>query len=295
MDAAVFVGVATLDAIALTERFPGPDERMVAEDLCYAGGGPAATAAVAAARLGVPAAFVGTVGADQEGRRIIEGLEAEGVDVSGVSVATGQMSGASVIIVDRSRGTRAICTRPGPRPVVSTSADLVLSADWLHVDHLGWEPVDALLSPGTRRRPKLAVDAGNPIPGFTADGVELYVPTIEALRRSHGELHIDALLDAALATGPHTVVATDGPRGSYAATRQGERCHAPGVPTDVVSTLGAGDVFHGALIAARVRELPLRESLAYANVAAALSCRGLDGRSAIPSHDEVTALLPSLT
>src|SRR5947208_16157836 len=101
MDTVVFVGVATHDTIALMRRFPEPDERLVADDLCIAGGGPAATAAVAAARLGVPAAFVGTVGADEEGRRIIEGLQAEGVDVSGVTVAAGQSSGPSVIVVDR--------------------------------------------------------------------------------------------------------------------------------------------------------------------------------------------------
>lgn len=295
MDAVVFVGVATHDTIALMQRFPEPDERLVADDLCIAGGGPAATAAVAAARLGVPAAFVGTVGADEEGRRIVEGLQAEGVDVSGVTVAAGQPSGASVIVVDRSRGTRAICTRPGPQPDVSAAAAAVLTSDWLHVDHLGWAPVAAMLSGRTTTLPHLAVDAGNPIPGFTAADVELYVPTVEALRASHGDLDVDQLLATALATGPHTVVATDGPRGSYAATREGERCHVPGVPAEVVSTLGAGDVFHGALVAAQVRGLPLRDCLAYANIAAALSCRGLDGRSAIPTHDEVAALLPSLT
>jgi sugar/nucleoside kinase (ribokinase family) len=286
---AVFVGAATLDAIALMDRFPAPDERMVAETLTYAGGGPAATAAVAAARLGVPSAFVGTVGDDDEGRRIVADLEAEGVDISNISIATGQVSGASVIIVDRSRGTRAICNRPGPPPVPSSSA--VMSAEWLHVDHVGWGPVDTLLENMASYRPKLAVDAGNPIPGFTATRVELYAPTVEALRLVHGELDIDSLLDAALAAGARAVVATDGPRGSYAATALGDRCHVPGVSAEVVSTLGAGDVFHGALVAAQVRGFPLRQSLAYANVAAALSCRGLDGRSAIPHHDEVMALL----
>ena len=55
----------------------------------------------------------------------------------------------------------------------------------------------------------------------------------------------------------------------------------------VVSTLGAGDVFHGALLAARVRGLDWRNACVVANRAAALSCRALDGRSAIPTWDEV--------
>jgi sulfofructose kinase len=58
---------------------------------------------------------------------------------------------------------------------------------------------------------------------------------------------------------------------------------APGFTVDpVVSTLGAGDVFHGALLAQLVRDVPLPEALAAANEIAALSCRALDGRSAIP-------------
>ena len=54
-----------------------------------------------------------------------------------------------------------------------------------------------------------------------------------------------------------------------------------------MSTLGAGDVFHGALLACLVRELPLRDALTRANACAALSCRALDGRSAIPTWDEL--------
>jgi sulfofructose kinase len=62
----------------------------------------------------------------------------------------------------------------------------------------------------------------------------------------------------------------------------------PGCPVDdMVSTLGAGDVFHGALLAAFARGLELRPALEKANAAAALSCRALDGRSAIPMWDEL--------
>jgi sulfofructose kinase len=85
----VFVGAATLDTIALVPALPEPDTRLLAEAITQAGGGPAATAAVAAARLGVPAAFVGAVGDDEAGGRIVAGLRAENVDVSGVRVVPG--------------------------------------------------------------------------------------------------------------------------------------------------------------------------------------------------------------
>ncbi|HET7474541.1 MAG TPA: PfkB family carbohydrate kinase [Dermatophilaceae bacterium] len=290
----VFVGAATVDSIALVARFPHPDQRVVAEELTSAGGGPAATAAVAAARLGVDCAFIGAVGDDPDGRRIVADLQDEGVDCSLVRVAAGQRSGASVIVVDRGRGTRAICARPGPDIEVAHAAHVLRSADWVHTDHAGWASVTAVLSPEAGG-PRLSVDAGNPIPGFSPRGVDLYAPTVAALRASYGELATEALLDAALADGAARVVATDGGRGCFGADADGQRAHAPGVPVEVVSTLGAGDVFHGALVAAHVRGLRLGHALRYANATAALSCRGLDGRSAIPTHDTVDASLRART
>jgi sugar/nucleoside kinase (ribokinase family) len=87
-------------------------------------------------------------------------------------------------------------------------------------------------------------------------------------------------------------VATDGSNGSYAATADGETAYAPGFDVEVLSTLGAGDVFHGALVAAVVHGLPLAAQLEFANATAALSCQGLDGRSRIPSLAEVRAAVP---
>jgi sugar/nucleoside kinase (ribokinase family) len=288
---AVFVGTATLDAIALVDQFPGADERVLAAEVAYAGGGPAATAAVAAARLGVAAAFVGTVGDDDNGRSILVGLEAEGVDVSGVTVVAGEASAASVVVVDRVRGSRAICNRPSPRIDISAGLALIASVSVVHVDHMGWGPVHD--SQSLRAGQVLSVDGGNLIPNFTPKGVHLYVPTVEALRRTHGETgSVDDLLAASISDGCEIVVATDGARGSMARTAAGQTAHAPAYPVDVVSTLGAGDVFHGALVAAVVRDLPLEEQLDFANVVAALSCRGLDGRSHIPRLEEALDAIP---
>ncbi|HSO01736.1 MAG TPA: PfkB family carbohydrate kinase, partial [Gaiellaceae bacterium] len=64
MSTVVCVGLATLDTIFAVPRHPGPDDRVVATELAIAGGGPAATAAVALARLGTEVAFVGLVGDD---------------------------------------------------------------------------------------------------------------------------------------------------------------------------------------------------------------------------------------
>lgn len=295
--ALVCVGVAALDALALVDGLPGPDERVVADDVAFAGGGPAATAAVAAARLGADVAFVGAVGEDEDGARVRSGLLAEGIDVSGLQAVPGR-TGASVVLVDRTAGTRVIANRPGPALQLAPGSRgdaLVRAAAWVHVDQVGWAAVDRALAGVPRTdRPRLSVDAGNPIEGFTPAGVDLYVPTLEALARLYGPQDPDALLEAALRAGAEAVVATRGGAGSVAATRDGLRCSAPASRSTIVSTLGAGDVFHGALLAAVLEGLPLDRALPYANAAAAASCAGLDGRSAIPDRASLDALLPAV-
>ena len=291
----LFVGCATLDSIALVQDYPAADSRTVATDFATAGGGPAATAAVAAARAGARTAFAGVLGTDEEGDRIIHGLEAEGVDTSAVIRDAGVKTGASVIVVSRATESRAIVTRPVPPvsfPAGSRFSELLQSAAWVHTDHLGWKAVaNASGRPGTLN---ISVDAGNPIPDFSPRGVALYVPTIERLRAEYGEdLSPAALLQKALDGGASAVVATAGSDGAWALERGGEPVHVPATPATIVSTLGAGDVYHGALLAAVAAGLPLVEAAAFAGRTASASCGGLDGRSAIP-HQTIDSVPASI-
>lgn len=290
---ALFVGVATWDVVADLPRLPVADGRVVADDLVTAGGGPAATAAVTFARLGLPARLAAAVGTDREGAMILDALAAAGVDTSVTRAVPGAASGGCVVLVDRSQDARAICVRPGPPPVIE-AAD-VLAASLVHVDQAGLPAVEPHLSGRpAERRPVVSYDAGNLDPRRCPAWVDVYVPTLTTLAQVYGNGHVDALLDTALAGGATWVVATDGPDGAVAADATGHY-RVPAHDVDVRSTLGAGDVFHGALLAAYTRGLSLPDALAYANAAAALSCRGLDGRSAVAGHDETLALARRLT
>jgi sulfofructose kinase len=307
---AVFVGVAMWDTVARLPRFPDPDGRVVAEEMRTAGGGPASTAAVAAARLGLPSALVAAVGDDREAGLIADALRAEGV-AADLCAVPGRASGSCVVLVDRARGSRAICVLPGPGLVIppdSPAADRVRSARWLHVDHAGLpavRPLLATLPPGAPR-PTVSYDAGNLPPLRRPPEVDVYVPTVTTLRDLYAAPgpaapalaatppDIADLLAAARADGASVVAATDGDRGAYAADSHGAYAVAGHSGIDVRSTLGAGDVFHGALVAALAREMPLPAALAYANAAAALSCRGLDGRGGIPGDAETRALAARL-
>ena len=294
----VAIGVATHDVIAVARDPLLPDGRILAEDMIEAGGGNAATAAVALARLEVPVAFIGRLGDDALGAAILAGLQREGVGVSGLRRIAGGRSPSSVIIVNPATAQRSIVTLPGA--AYSLELDerelaACAAADWIHVDQAGHAAVRQLRRAGITT--PVSLDAGNPVPDLDLSAIHLYAPTASALCRTMAEPDMDAALRRAVEAGPRMVAVTAGAQGSRAAVRENGAVrmvsaaafHQPAI----LSTLGAGDVFHGALLAALVRGLPVAEALRYANAAAALSCRGWDGRSAIPARAELDAFLAS--
>jgi len=97
---------------------------------------------------------------------------------------------------------------------------------------------------------------------------------------------------AALAALPlrESLGVTLGPRGYL--WRDAAGWHdAPAPPVEVVDTLGAGDVFHGAFALALAEGRGLPEAARFANAAAALKCARAGGRLGAPRRAEVEALL----
>jgi sulfofructose kinase len=274
----ICVGVATVDTIATVKSMPGEDERIVAEPFLVAGGGPAATAAVALARLGVAVGFCGVVGDDDAGLFVRDLLEREGIDTSWIVTSAGTSTPQSMIIVSRNSQSRTIVTTPshGPRPEhVPTEA-----SRWLHVDQTGYASTRAALR-SRRAAVSLSIDGGNPIEELDLEGVELYAPTTASLARIFPATNIEESLRAAARAGARQVVATASGDGSYVLV-DGDMVLVQPYPVETVSTMGAGDVFHGAVLAGLVEGRSLVCATRRANAVAALSCRALDGRSGIP-------------
>jgi sulfofructose kinase len=120
---------------------------------------------------------------------------------------------------------------------------------------------------------QLSVDGGNPIPNLDLSTVELYAPSHDDGRRAK------------------ITVITRG-AGGCTAFVDGDRLEVPGYPVDgVVSTLGAGDVFHGAFTLALAERQEVAAALRFAAAAAGLKCTRLGGSMAAPYRAEVEALL----
>lgn len=281
----------TIDTIALVDSYPSEDERVLAHQISRAGGGPAAVAAVALSRLGIATAIAGTIGDDQDGAEVLKIFAREGVDTSGISIGSSATSG-SVIVASKEHNSRAISTRQPMQQVNLNSAakNLVSQAKWLHVDHVG---INRLKHENIARGngPKISFDAGYNVADFNSAEVDLFVPTDRQMALRFPDLQLGAAVERDATNAQNIAVATQGSAGSTGFSSESGLVHAAGFEVDVVSTLGAGDVFHGALLAQVIQGYKLEEALQRANAVAALSCLGLDGQSMIPNTTELNSFL----
>jgi sulfofructose kinase len=284
----VCVGAVNVDTIVPVDSVPGDDERTTSDGFVTAGGGPAATAAVTIARLGGRAAFCGVVGDDQWGDLARRTLESEGVDTRWLLTRPGEATARAVIITARRTGGRSIITTVAPAPMARDIP--VARSTWLHVDQIGFGPARAALAAAGGPCARLSVDAGNPIPGLTLAGVDLYVPTAATILERYSTRDIGEAMTAARREGAAEVVVTAGGAGCYTLA-ENTVVYVPAIEAEIVSTLGAGDVFHGALLATLVAGQPLVDAVAAANATAAMSCRTIDGRSGIPTSAELAMFL----
>jgi len=285
------MGAANLDHIAVVPRVPGPDERVVSQPFLTAGGGPAATAAVTAARQGCDASFIGIIGSDPAGDLVRAELQRESVDTALLESQDSLKTAESILLIEEHSGLRSIVTEEAPSPVIPSTPLNAFS--WVHVDHVGYRTV----KDASRDQPlfvKVSLDGGNPIDSLSLDCVDLYVPTRSQILSRYPDGDLPEAMRAAHAEGPAQIVVTAGSEGSWYLD-EGTIEHVPAFSVPVVSTLGAGDVFHGALVARVAAGDTLREATIYASATAALSCRGIDGRSAIPYPDEVQSFIHGYT
>lgn len=230
------VGSINLDLTAVGERLPEAGETVGGATLVRQTGGKGANQAVAAARLAGRSRFVGAVGDDADGARMLTELAEAGVDVSAVATVDAP-TGTALIVVDAA-GENQIAVCPGANALVEVT-DTDFADDETVLCQLEIE-LDVVVATARRHRGYFALNAA-PARSLPAELIERCDLII--VNESEYAL-IPELADAEL------VAVTYGGDGS-ALYRRGERiAQAPSVPTRVVNTVGAGDAFCAALVLA---------------------------------------------
>ncbi|SEB98980.1 sulfofructose kinase [Rhizobiales bacterium GAS188] len=288
------VGIATLDHVYAVDTMPDRPEKFRARDLVIIGGGTAATAAFAVARLGGQAMLAARLGDDMTGRVILAELEEAGVDCSLARRYPGRRSPSSAVLVDPQGERLVMCYADARLPEDASFLPERLPADIRAV--LG----DVSWIAGARRLFAAARLAGIPslIDGDRViedlgyfDAASHVAYSAATVRQLTGISDPAEGLAALARAAGNWIAVTDGGRGAWF-TEDGAIDHEPGFAVAAVDTLGAGDVFHGALALALAEGRPERLAVRFANAAAALKCtRFGGGRAGAPSRDEVEAFM----
>ncbi|MGP2426061.1 sugar kinase [Yersinia sp. 2538 StPb PI] len=288
------VGIAVQDRLYYLTKLPDSGGKYVADDYREIGGGPAATAAVAAARLGAQVDFIGRVGDDATGNTLLDELEHYRVNTALSRRYANARSSQSAILVDR-HGERIIINHPSP--------DLPEDAQWLTgIDFSHYDVVlaDVRWHQGALTAFTLARQTGittlldadvtpqdiRPLVAL-ADHAVFSEP---GLQRMTGKNDTDAALLLAASDTNGQVYVTRGKKGCYW-LENGEQQHQAGFEVAVVDTTGAGDVFHGALAVTLGRQHTITAAVRYANAVAALKCTRPGGRAGIPDCDQTDSFL----
>lgn len=289
------LGMSALDAIYQVAAIPALPTKILATGFTECGGGMAANASVAVARLGGAASYWGRVGADDLGKRIVDDLAREGVDAGTVRRVPGCVSPSAAILVAPD-GERLICAYndpaldpdPGwlPLGTVADFAAVLVDVRWPDGARAVLEaartagriavldgdigPPDAVLDLAARAthamfsEPGLAAIAGTQAPGA---GLARIVGRTSAI-----------------------VGVTLGAAGFLWRDGAVER-HVAAPRIVAVDTLAAGDVWHGAFTLALAEGQDIPAAARFANAAAALKCTRAGGRRGAPRRAEVAALL----
>jgi ribokinase len=308
-----------VDLVATVERLPARGETVTGGRFARHHGGKGGNQAVAAARLGVPTAFVGAVGDDAFGSEARAALEAEGVDLAGLVTVAGEQTGVALILVDRAgenviavaSGANAALTPtdaaaglarvgPGAGDVVLVSHEIPTATTRAALDAARAAGAIVVLNPAPAGGVERALFGLADVitPNRTELGQLLALEARRIGRSTPGadrpEVGARTLLEPNSEGGGvrDAVLVTLGAGGAVLVRRGVEPLDIP-APRGLVSidTVGAGDALNGALAAALADGRPLAEAARRAVVAGSLATTRAGAREGMPTAAQLEAAL----
>jgi sulfofructose kinase len=291
-------GIAVQDLVFRVERFPLPGGKIQAQDFVIVGGGCAANAAVAIARLGGRAGYAGPLGgpagSDSLSDRLLADLAREGVTTEGVVRVDGVTAPVSAIFIDGA-GEKMIATRRDPRLATARIADpdgLVADVAALLVDNRYPDFVLSLCRAARRQGRPVVVDADRvtSIEDPLLAAATHVIFSAECLLGTTGMTELEPALRKAAARIGAFIAVTNGPEDVLWIEALGLRRMSV-FAVQAIDTLAAGDVFHGAFALALAEGQDEHAAMQFAAATAALKCTRFGGIVGTPRRAEVDALM----
>jgi len=295
---AVGFGLNAVDHLIVVPAYPAFDSKIRLLEHKRTTGGQAATTMVALQRLGLNTAYAGRFGSDSEGQFGFESLVSEGVNNEFAEVVAGARNQVAFIIVDAPSGERTIIWDRDERLSYGADEAPIALAARGRVLHLDAHDPRACVRMARAARAEgtiVTADIDN-----IYEGLPDLLPLIDVLIGSREFPHRltgiaderTSLVELKARYGCAVAGMTKGRDGALIYC-DGQFIESPAfaVPGGCRDTTGSGDAFHGGFLYGLLSGKDVETSLKLANAVAALKCRQLGARTALPSERELTEFL----
>ena len=238
--------MVTLDLIYLVEQMPDRNQKIAALSSTIAAGGPATNAAVAFGHLGNNATLLGAVGAHPVNHLILADLQQCGVTIADLTPTRTDSPPISSIIVTESTGDRAVVAMNAIKSPIDASLSVRL--DEVDIVLIDGHQIEASVTIAQRAKQQgipVVIDGGSWKPGF--DQVLPWVDyAICSANFYPPDCHTSEQVLSYLSKWGISQIAVTRGEGAIEVLNEGVRGAIDVPKTQVIDTLGAGDIFHGA-------------------------------------------------
>lgn len=295
---AVGFGTNAVDYLLSVPNYPPFNSKIELTDYQQLAGGEIATALVGLQRLGMKTSYVGRFGDDQAGDFGMESLREEGVGVQFTEQIENAKTQIAFIIIDERNGERTVIWHRDKRLAYTKNDAPVKSAALGKILHLTPHDTEAcivLAKHAKKNGTIVSIDIDN-----NFDGTEELLQSVDILIASQefGEKlfgitdNFEFLRRLKSKFGCGVAGVTLGEKGSliYCEDQfiETEGYRVPGVCKD---TTGAGDSFRAGFLYGLLSNESVEISAKMANAVAALKCREIGARTALPDKKELEMLL----
>lgn len=290
------IGSANADLTIHADRMPKLGETILGHDFSVNSGGKGANQAVAAAKLGGDVTFIGAVGNDGNGQKLLSDLNKNGVTFEGIVSKEAATGTASITVID---GDNFIILNAGANDLmtpkaIEEKAEIIKTADFLIMQLE--IPVESVLKAAEIAKSSGTVVVINPapykeLPEKLFELTDYMIPNEHEVQLLTGievcdEISSKKAIDFLLKKGVKNAIITLGEKGC--AYNDGDRIiFYPAEETNAVDSTSAGDSFIGALFSKLADGKSLNDSIGYATKVAAITVSRKGASESIPFAYEI--------
>jgi sugar/nucleoside kinase (ribokinase family) len=295
---AIGFGTNAVDFLIVVSEYPAFDSKIELRDYTQLAGGEIASAMCGLSRLGMKTAYLGRFGSDSAGEFGLQTLRDEKVNVEFAEQIAGARTQIAFIIIDEKSGERTVIWKRDRKLSYAESEAPVQAASLGKILHFTPHDARACIRMAREARAKrtiTSIDIDNKFEGIEEllPLVDIFISSAEFPERFLGfGSREKALREIKSRYGCKIVGITLGESGSLILCED-EIIETKGyaVPGGAKDTTGAGDAFRAGFLFGLLKNESVETATEMANAVAALKCRKLGARTALPDENELRKFL----